>query len=355
MDKDIRREPTEPGRGTGGRLTIPARAPRRLCDAVECAHELLAIAAREPYSPLADYELQSHVTGALREFAQACGEVDETDVEAQHDLATALRRYHDLEMRFLNRSALYRHLADKPFGHAGDFLTTEAIYANRCGRGIAGYVDRWLQALDAAGAVRDRKQRFVRQVQKAVAEAPLTPLRVLDVGSGSCVPVLAALEAGCDDARFTCLDADAHALARAQHLLEAAGWDERVTLVQRGIGRLARGGAADELGSFDLVWCGCPFDVVGSGGRPLVSVPAVLGSLLDLLHDGGRLVFCSPTPALKEREFLSVCLGWPLACRDEDDFAALAAPSRNGGTRVEISVEMQGPLGYATLRRRPRS
>lgn len=160
---------------------------------------------------------------------------------------------------------------------------------------------RYAEQIDPA-----KVQEAVRSLQRLSGRNDLTGLRMLDIGCGSGLHSLAALELGA--ARVVAVDIDPNSVATTRTVLDrfAKGGDARVE--QRSVFELS----PDELGQFDVVYS---WGVLHHTGD---MVPA-LERAASLVKPGGVLLF-----ALYRRTFL--CGFWKV----EKKWYASASPRAQG-------------------------
>jgi hypothetical protein len=208
---------------------------------------------------------------------------------------------------WIYRSPVIRAAFEKPRGHAGDYLTLEAIYHNRpAGEGISGYYERYFLNSPYAVAVRFRKKRVEEMLLDSILSHPAdAPARVLSLACGPCrdiaelAPRLPAKRA----AAFTCVDSDADALEFSKKTLQGLPRHITADFLQRDLRAAAKRG----LGLADLP----PQDIIYSIGLidylPGRIFVKCLRSAALLAAKGGRMIF---THINRDKTFPQICPDW---------------------------------------------
>jgi SAM-dependent methyltransferase len=215
----------------------------------------------------------------------------------------------------------------KPYGYAGDFSVIEAFYNHQVSDDpqLTKW-DLYIQDMDAAKAVRNRKTFFKRLIGQHRGDGS-TDTRVLNLACGSCRDVYEVLnEYPNARFRFDCVDLDPHAIECASALLGSD--NERVNLLRGNVLRFNPGQK-----KYDLIWSAGLFDYFND--RIFVRL---IRRMKKWLEPGGKIVignFNEGNPSEHAMAFTE----WLLHYRDEDQLRRLAIEA--GCVPESISVEQE--------------
>jgi extracellular factor (EF) 3-hydroxypalmitic acid methyl ester biosynthesis protein len=229
-------------------------------------------------------------------------------------------------------SEIHRRTNLKPRGYAGDAEMMRLIYENGwVGRTLFGRIlHKYAVELEGAEAVRSRRRLVPRVLREVAARFPPSAggFRFLSLASGPAWELQDIYLGPADAERLACvlLDQDPHALEAARHVL--AGLQEERHLPVRA--RFVTDSVRTMLRSRDLAErFGGRFHFIYSMGLFDYLTPpvarAVLARAHDLLEPGGTLLVGNYHLGHPSRIYMDYWLDWPLYCRTEEGFRALAA------------------------------
>lgn len=319
-----------------------------LKDVLDYTGEVINFASGPAFGGHASHDLQTRLQNLNTEIILKGHQLE----ERLADRAVSRRVKADfraLVSAWIYRSPVIRTAFEKPRGHAGDYLTLEAIYNNKTtGEGISGYYERYFLNSPYAVAVRFRKKRMEEMLLDAIMSQPAgAPTRVLSLACGPCrdiaelAPRLPAKRA----AAFTCVDSDADALEFSKGALQGLPRHITADFLQRDLRAAAKGG----LGLADLP----PQNVIYSIGLIDYLPGRVFGKCLRsaslLLAKGGRMMF---THINREKTFPQVCpdwfCDWHFVPRNEREVTALLRRTLPD-FRLEVTEDDFGFILYFTL------
>lgn len=238
----------------------------------------------------------------------------------------------------LAQSRLMQRARTWPEGYPGDYLTLEAVYANRPGGdGIGKLLDRYFLSRTLAVAVRSRLRTLCRLLtERAAAEAG--GARWLNLAAGSCRELL-SIPPLAKPRRILCVDYDANALEYAKGLV-TPHTEDAITFKTDNAFRMANADRnVERYGEFTTIYSAGLFDYVKSG-----QLARLIAGLYGSLAKGGVLIAPFKDATRYDTFDYHWLVNWDFFLqRSEDDvrrvFAeAGVAPERLSVTRDESGV-----------------
>ena len=222
----------------------------------------------------------------------------------------------------------------KPRGYSGDFEIIDRIYRK--------YVtdepelrkwDLFCQAQSASAAVRNRKEYFIRLLERIEESAADGDNRhVLNVASGPCRDLLEFFHtySGRDSRlSFECIDVDADAIEFAKGICEP--YLDQIQFTRANALRYV----SDR--PFDLIWSAGLFDYLGDKAFKFL-----LEQLLKMLNEGGELVIGNFSKKNPTRPYMEIVADWHLYHRSEIDLMRLARSCGVADEDIYIGREAEG-------------
>ncbi|MDO1451607.1 class I SAM-dependent methyltransferase [Rhodocytophaga aerolata] len=218
----------------------------------------------------------------------------------------------------------------KPMGYAGDFLMIDKIYTYHCSKNPEFEKwDAYFHHLEAAQAVRNRKDYFKKQLLKRI-EHSSTTVHLLDVASGPCRDVLELYQQIMPAVlQTTCVDLDERAIAHAKDVC----WPylKQIEFYHQNILRFT------PEKQFDVVWSAGLFDYFNDQ----IFVLAIK-RLVKHLKPGGELIIGNFSEENSSRGYMELFGEWYLLHRSKEQLIQLALEA--GIRRDKITVDYE-PLG----------
>lgn len=244
---------------------------------------------------------------------------------------------------WLQHGWLQNRARSKPRGYAGDYQLLEAICRGRtCDHPLGQIFDRYFQAQQAPGAVRNRCEIVAREIRDAVGRPGSAAVHVASIGSGPAWEIRSALTriglAQAQRLRVCLVDLDPEALEFAQRELALQLEDHQIRVLRENLLRLHRGGGAgDRLDGSDVIACTGLFDYLSdedAGG--------MLRFFWDRLARGGRMLvfnFCLPNTSRAYMEWIG---NWYLRYRDRQQMESLAQRAGIPPSSLRVDQEPSG-------------
>ena len=255
-----------------------------------------------------------------------------TLIEAQPDPEAARKQFYEM-CSLVEESPLHRRTRRKPLGYAGDFLLIDWIYTQKTrGSSIGKFFDEMFHTYEAAIAVRNRKEFFIRKCN-ALADSKKDRVDVLDIGCGSCRDVIEA-HAVCDNGTrfyYHCVDHEQEAIDYAEVLLKESGISTRVKLDCTNAFRVQTNK------TYDLIWSAGIFDYLDDRTAKLL-----IRKLWRLLKPGGQLIFGNFSPKNPTRTGMELIGQWYLIHRSAHELISLCEDTGVKYSSIHIESE---PLG----------
>lgn len=184
----------------------------------------------------------------------------------------------------LSQSRLMQRARLWPEGYPGDYLTLEAVYANRPeGDGIGRLFDRYFLSRTLAVAVRSRLRTLSRLLSERMTAEP-RGARWLNLAAGSCRELL-ALPPLDKPRRILCIDYDPNALEYARRLITPRARDAITFKTDNAFRMVNAKRNLERYGEFTTIYSAGLFDYVKSG-----QLARLVAGLYGSLAKGGVLI-----------------------------------------------------------------
>jgi len=248
---------------------------------------------------------------------------------SEEDLAILREAFGDA----LSSETLQGFCLKKPHGYAGDFETIDQLYTQHV-TDTSG-CEKWdvfFQAREAARAVRNRKQYFIRLMEALEAAFPdRETLPVLNIASGPARDVFEFFDSNGHNqsVRFECVDNDPEAIDYAQQLCEP--YLNRIQFVETNALRY------QPETSFQVAWSAGLFDYLSDKGFQFL-----LEHMLAALRDDGELVIGNFSPRNPTRDYMEAMLDWHLHYRTEEKLIELAKGCGVPDEDIRVDAEPEG-------------
>lgn len=253
-------------------------------------------------------------------------------IEKEPDPESAKKQFYEI-CSLIEESPLHKRTRRKPLGYPGDFLLIDWIYTREVrGSRIGRFFDALFHSYEAAVAVRNRKDFFIRKCNE-LAESKNERVDVLDVGCGSCRDVIEA-HSMCDNGTqffYHCVDHEKEAIRYASRLLEESGISERIKLDCTSAFKIRTDN------TYDLIWSAGLFDYLNDRTASLL-----IKKLWRNLKPGGRFIFGNFSPKNPTRTGMELIGHWVLIHRSAHELVRICEQA--GIQYASIHVESE-PLG----------
>lgn len=243
----------------------------------------------------------------------------------------------------LDRGCWYRHVRQKPFGYAGDFLGIDWLYTGATAtRGRGRLWDDFLHRQVAAQAVRKRKD-YLCETFTRLCMTTSGNRSVLDLACGSCRDVVQAVAEAGDLACGTnihCVDSDARAIAYAREVVRFQGtavtfeWEHANAFEIKPERR------------YDLVWSAGLFDYLKDR-----HATRLLRRMWDWTKEGGQVVVGNAHPRNPTRAQMEWCMDWTLLHRTDDDMVRLCEQAGIPSDCIKFGQESLGVFAFCIVMR----
>ena len=239
---------------------------------------------------------------------------------------------------FLNQT-IQGHSYRKPHGYAGDYQIIDFIYQQKI---IAEERfqkwDKYFHSQHAAGAVRNRKDYFIRLIKDRYAELNW-PIKILNLASGPCRDVYELFqEVPVDKIRIHCVDLDANAIQYAKKLLGT--FSDHIRFTQQNIFKF------DTNEKFDLIWSAGLFDYFSDE-----DFVKVLSKAYSWCSEGGEIVIGNFSNTNPTRAYMEIATEWILYHRSEQELRSLAHRVVSIRDKVEVRSESLGVNLFVHIKR----
>lgn len=253
-------------------------------------------------------------------------------IEEDPDQESAGKQFYEI-CGLIDESPLHQRTRHKPMGYAGDFLLIDWIYTQKIGGSRIGrFFDQLFHSYEAAAAVRNRKDFFIRKCNE-LANTRKKRVDVLDIGCGSCRDVIEA-HSVCDNGTqfyYHCVDHEEEAINYASELLAGSGISERVKLDCTNAFKIS----TDK--EYDLIWSAGFFDYLNNRTASLL-----IRKMWRNLKPGGQFIFGNFSPKNPTRAGMELIGHWYLIHRSAHELIALC--EETGIQYASIHIESE-PLG----------
>ncbi|MBN1894379.1 class I SAM-dependent methyltransferase [bacterium] len=232
-----------------------------------------------------------------------------------------------------DQSLMHRRTRSKPLGYAGDYLVIDWIYTQKTAdSGLAKKIDELFHSYEAAQAVRNRKDYFIR-LCAGMAQSEESRVDVLDLGCGSCRDVVEAFSV-CNNGiqfHFHCVDHEPEAIEYARRLIKGTAAESRINLDCRNVFRF------QTSKQYDLIWSAGICDYISDR-----AVSLLIKKCWRFLKKGGLFVFGNFGPDNPTRRGMELVSKWTLLHRTSADLIAICGDAGVDYASVEVDSE---PLG----------
>ena len=279
---------------------------------------------------------------AFRDFCKfndhAIGEDSPETIDSRDEIGARIQR--EL-LPYLLKSRTIDRLYTKPRGYAGDFRTTEFMYAREAGgSGESGPIfDRCFLDLPPVAAVRNRRDLITEEIRQCAAGSGVAALC-----SGTCDEIFAAGTGtrGRPEVQATVIDFDAQALAAVAEKGDKLNLTEAIALLNTNLFHLAIGHPPAQLPPQDLVY---------SINLPDHFDDSLLIKFLNYMHrllkPGGRAILTSFHAGNPFRAFMDYIIDWKVTHRTEEELAEIFIQSDFRKPCTNIRFEKEGIIFLA--------
>ena len=279
---------------------------------------------------------------AFREFCAfndtAIGDDSPETIDSRDEIGARIQR--EL-LPYLLKSRTVERLYTKPRGYAGDFRTTEFMYAREGGGAEeSGRIfDGSFLDLPPVAAIRNRRDLITEEIRQCAAGA-----RVAALCSGPCDEIFAASEGsrGRAEIQATVIDFDAQALAAVAEKADKLNLSETVALQNTNLFNLAIGRPSGKLPPQDLIY---------SINLPDHFDDNLLIKFLNYMHrtlkPGGKAILTSFHADNPYRAFMDYIVDWKVTHRTEEQLIEVFTQSDFHQPCTNIRFEKEGIIFLA--------
>ncbi len=227
----------------------------------------------------------------------------------------------------INKSTLFSHTYEKPYGYAGDFELISKIYSNHISSLKEDKKwDLFYQWTPATQAVRNRKY-FLNQ---ELLEQKNTVRKVLILGCGPSEDVKYYFENTIDnEIHFDLLDIDAMAILYSKNINHK--YLSHLNYIQANVLKYK------PEGKYDLIYASGLFDYFNDR---LFSF--LLGRMKDCLNDSGKIVIGNFSDDNPTRNIMEIMTEWYLYHRSEEKLISLAQEVFPANNDISVQSEATG-------------
>lgn len=267
-------------------------------------------------------------------FQTQLAHINELSIQTAENRSTIMSDFFKTTAPFFDLSDLGTRARDKPLGYAGDYLTIDFIYQQRCISAESGAKwDELFHRFDAPQAVRNRKAYFIATINKLVEEKPGN-ISILNLASGPCRDVAECLESlngNAERIEFHCIDIDREAIKYAEKMVEPYANHAKIVFERQNIFRFKASR------KYDLVWSGGLFDYLEDN-----TAVDVIRRMWDCTNDAGKMIVGNFHPSNTSRNYMEWCGQWFLIHRSDEELTNLFIKAGIPPTVVSIERE---PIG----------
>lgn len=229
----------------------------------------------------------------------------------------------------------------KPQGYSGDYFTIEQLYRNEpSGRGQLGrLLDRWALQVQAAQAVRNRRQILTGMLRETLAvwNEP-GPMPVTSLASGPAREVFDLFgQVAPDQLHVTCVDIDQDALQFVADQAEVSGTSQYLTLARENVVWLSDGRSQITIPPQRFIYSMGLIDYLED--RYVVKL---LDWVFDHLLPSGTAVIGCFGRGNPDQAWMEYLLDWVLIYRSPDEMRALFGQSKFGAANVTVQTDVTG-------------
>ena len=269
---------------------------------------------------------------------KAIGEGSPETIDARDEIGARIQR--EL-LPYLLKSRTVERLYTKPRGYAGDFRTTEFMYAKEAGGSEeSGRIfDRCFLDLPPVAAIRNRSALIAGEIARCAAGS-----RFAALCSGTCDEIFASGEGSRRRAEVqaTVIDFDAQALAAVAERRDKLNLTEAITVLNANLFDLAIGRPPIDLSKQDLIY---------SINLPDHFDDNLLIKFLNYMHrllkPGGKAILTSFHSGNPFRTFMDYIVDWKVTHRTEEELADIFIKSDFRQPCTNIRFEKEGIIFLA--------
>jgi hypothetical protein len=234
------------------------------------------------------------------------------------------QRFRDAVSPWFYEGTLIQRGYEKPQGYPGDFRMIETFYNNKvASRGLQEFCDRYMLEQDYVQAVRDRKERMKAVLTEYIGERRERPLRILNLGSGSCRELREMPEAVFKAAKgleITLLDQDRASLDFSKEELSRIHPGVQFRFEQANVLDYARHPESyrEKFGEKDLIYSIGLADYIHDA-----CLGGMMATSMELLRPGGRLVVAHKNVRRHRSVPSDWFCDWNFIPRNEKEFTSL--------------------------------
>lgn len=267
-------------------------------------------------------------------FQTNLAHINELSIQTSENRSTIMTEFFKTTAPFFDLSEVINRGRNKPLGYAGDYLTIDLIYQQKCNSaGLGGKWDEFFHRFDAPQAVRNRKSYFIETIKKMV-EQKRGNISILNLASGPCRDVAECLEGLNDNAErieFHCIDIDRESIKYAEKLVEPYAKKAKIIFERQNIFRFKASR------KYDLVWSGGLFDYLEDD-----TAVDVIRRMWDCTKDGGKMIVGNFHPSNTSRNYMEWCGQWFLIHRSDEELTNLFQKAGIPPLAVSIDREPTG-------------
>lgn len=284
--------------------------------------------------------------GAFRDFCtfndNAIGEDSPETIDSRDEIGARIQR--EL-LPYLLKSRTVERLYTKPRGYAGDFRTTEFMYAHEAGGSEeSGRIfDRCFLDLPPVAAIRNRRDLIIEEIARCAPGSKLAALC-----SGTCDEIFASGggKRGPANTQATVIDFDTQALAAVAEKADKLNLTDSITLLNTNLFNLAIGHPAGQIAPQDLVY---------SINLPDHFDDNLLIKFLNYMHrllkPGGKAILTSFHADNPFRAFMDYIVDWKVTHRTEEELTQIFIKSDFRKPCTNVRFEKEGIIFLAECRK----
>lgn len=298
--------------------------------------------------------IKSNVFNQLNTHFEKLLSISRNFTSEEYSVHQAILQHFIVPVFALQEANLNHLIYFKPFGYAGDFMTSKMI----CEGGYPGsttygkLVNRYTLEQPLAKAHINRKTYLKRFLLRTLARTkPTRTLRIASLACGPAHEIIEIIEGNQDlasRATFTCLDAEQKALNYIQNRLaklqiKSISSKTRVEFIQANILSLVRRGNL-LLPRQNLIYCAGFFDYISNS-----VVKRCLETFIDSLEPGGTLI-CVNVTKQEEKIYLEMGGEWYLHGRTAEEIRSLIPSYRRIASKHVFLDPKIGMNAYLVIR-----
>ncbi|MFZ1700686.1 MAG: class I SAM-dependent methyltransferase [Pyrinomonadaceae bacterium] len=276
------------------------------------------------------------------EFQAKLAYINELSIQTAGSRSSLMTDFFAMTAPFFDLSEVVSRGRNKPLGYAGDYMTIDQIYEQKCNSpGLGARWDELFHSFDAPKAVRNRKTYFIETIHGLVADGQRN-ISILDLASGPCRDIAECLEqlnGNAERLDFHCVDIDREAIKYAEKMVEPYAGNTRILFERQNIFRFK------SSCKYDLVWSGGLFDYLEDA-----TAVDVIKRMWDCTNDNGKVIVGNFHPSNTSRNYMEWCGQWFLIHRSDEELKNLFIKAGIPSSSVSIEREPIGAciFGIAT-------